>query len=58
MPLISIVDLREWTCRYPIGDPQDHDNFGYCGALKMDMNKVYCEIHHRIAYVPREERYR
>jgi hypothetical protein len=57
-PLISITDLNEHTCRYPIGDPQDWDTFGYCGAPIVDLDKPYCESHRSICYVPREERSR
>lgn len=57
-PLISIVDLHEWTCRYPIGDPQDWDAFGYCGAPIVELDKPYCESHCSICYVQREERSR
>ena len=46
-PLISIIDLHEWTCRYPIGDPQDWDTFGYCRDSKTDVEKPYCEMHRR-----------
>ena len=50
---ISIADLHEFTCRWPIGDPSQPD-FGYCGS-PTEENKPYCPDHCRIAYVQREE---
>jgi len=47
--LIGLLDLRETTCRFPIGDPR-HESFGYCGAPSL-VGKPYCKHHHRIAYV-------
>lgn len=51
--LISISDLNEFTCRYPIGDPLS-PYFGYCGA-PTEENKPYCPGHCRLAYIQREE---
>lgn len=51
---ISIIDLRETTCRFPIGDPRT-DDFGYCGAPSPIGGSPYCEFHHRIVYVPPQQ---
>ena len=49
-PVVSIVDLREGTCRWPIGDPQDEEHFGYCGA-PCELDRPYCGEHCAMAYV-------
>ncbi|CAN1495127.1 GcrA cell cycle regulator [Rhabdaerophilaceae bacterium] len=53
---ISIMELREGLCKWPIGDPMD-GNFAYCGA-DCGAGRVYCEPHSRIAYQPQNERRR
>ncbi|MGL5447418.1 MAG: GcrA family cell cycle regulator, partial [Rhabdaerophilum sp.] len=53
---ISIMELREGLCKWPIGDPMD-GNFAYCGA-DCTASKVYCEAHARIAFQPQNERRR
>lgn len=50
---IGLLDLRETTCRFPIGDPRQ-EGFGYCGEPSPFGGSPYCEFHHRIAYVPRQ----
>ena len=55
-PRVSILQLTDATCRWPIGDPGAAD-FVYCGS----QNKVslpYCPYHARIAYQPLAERRR
>lgn len=52
--LISLSDLREATCRFPIGDPRD-EGFGFCGAPSPLVGSPYCAFHHRIAYVPQQK---
>jgi GcrA cell cycle regulator len=55
-PRVTILELTEATCRWPIGDPGATD-FVYCGS----QNKVslpYCPYHARIAYQPLAERRR
>lgn len=49
--LIGILELREDTCRWPIGDPLDPD-FGFCGAhvpaVPLGQRRPpYCEDHQR-----------
>lgn len=50
---ISILDLRETTCRFPIGDPRK-EGFGYCGAHSPMGGSPYCAFHHSIVYEPRQ----
>lgn len=53
---ISIMELREGVCRWPIGDPLQPD-FAYCGA-DCGSGRTYCEGHARIAFQPQNERRR
>ncbi len=46
---ISVTDLDNHTCRWPIGDPKD-ENFHFCGA-PVRIGQTYCEEHAAIAYV-------
>ena len=46
---LSLVELDNHTCRWPIGDPKD-DNFHFCGR-KIRLGQTYCEEHAAIAYV-------
>lgn len=55
-PRVSITELNESTCRWPVGDPGAED-FGYCGA-KPKTGVVYCPYHARIAYQPLADRRR
>lgn len=43
-PVISLLQLTEHTCRWPLGDPREPD-FGFCGQPPM-AGKQYCERHH------------
>jgi GcrA cell cycle regulator len=53
---ISIMELREGVCRWPLGDPLQTD-FAYCGA-DCGVGKTYCEAHARIAFQPHGDRRR
>lgn len=46
---LSLTDLDNHTCRWPVGDPKD-DNFHFCGK-KVRLGQTYCEEHAAIAYV-------
>lgn len=46
--VISILDLTERTCRWPIGDPKD-PAFGYCGA-QSHPGFPYCAGHVAMAF--------
>ncbi len=45
---LTLLQLNERTCKWPIGDPGDSD-FGFCGAPK-EFSRPYCEAHRRKAY--------
>lgn len=47
--MVSLVDLDNHTCRWPLGDPKD-ENFHFCGR-KVKIGQTYCEEHANIAYV-------
>jgi len=47
--ILSLTELDNHTCRWPIGDPKD-DNFHFCGK-KIRLGQTYCEEHSAIAYV-------
>lgn len=53
---MSILNLTESTCKWPIGDPGRPDFF-FCGR-KSDNGIPYCTYHARIAYQPSAERRR
>lgn len=46
---VSLVELDNHTCRWPIGDPKD-ENFHFCGN-KVRVGQTYCDEHAAIAYV-------
>jgi GcrA cell cycle regulator len=45
---LSLLDLSEQTCKWPIGDPLNPD-FHFCGRMPKD-DHPYCEFHARRAY--------
>ncbi|MEO5807526.1 GcrA family cell cycle regulator [Devosia sp.] len=45
---LSLLQLNEHTCKWPIGDPLTKD-FYFCGQHSND-GKPYCEFHSRRAY--------
>jgi GcrA cell cycle regulator len=53
---LSIFQLTEKTCKWPIGDP-GHDEFHFCGHDSLD-NLPYCEYHAGVAYQAPEPRRR
>lgn len=54
---VTIVDLRESMCRWPIGDPGSAE-FRFCGAAKRVGVGPYCAHHAGIAYQPQHDRRR
>jgi GcrA cell cycle regulator len=54
---VTIMDLRESMCRWPLGDPTNPD-FRYCGARMQIGAGPYCASHARLAYQPAQERRR
>lgn len=47
-PTLTTLRLNAFTCRYPIGDPQD-SAFTYCGRT-CDEESPYCRDHKRLCY--------
>lgn len=46
---VTLMELRESMCRWPIGDPALPD-FRYCGAKKLPGHGPYCACHANIAF--------
>jgi len=56
--MVTIMELKEAMCRWPVGDPTSAD-FRFCGAKKSATGtSPYCPYHSRIAYQPVQERRR
>lgn len=53
---VTIMELREFMCRWPMGDPTRPD-FRFCGGRSI-AGLPYCNHHARIAYQPAAERKR
>lgn len=53
---VTIMDLRESMCRWPMGDPTSPD-FRFCGGRAIT-GLPYCTHHAQIAYQPAAERKR
>ena len=51
---ISLMELTERTCKWPIGDPAT-DDFWFCG-LSVQAGKSYCEAHVSVAFQPMSSR--
>ncbi len=51
---ISLMELTERTCKWPIGDPAT-DDFWFCG-LAVQPGKPYCEAHVGVAFQPMSAR--
>ena len=54
---VTIMELRESMCRWPLGDPASPD-FRYCGADSPIGDGPYCKYHARVAYQPAQDRRR
>ena len=52
---VTIIELKEAMCRWPLGDPTSPD-FRYCGSPTA--SGPYCAHHGRLAYQPAQERRR
>ncbi len=53
---VTIMELKEAMCRWPLGDPATSE-FRYCGG-KSTIGESYCTYHSRIAYQPAQDRRR
>ena len=51
---LSLMELTERTCKWPIGDPATED-FYFCG-LPVQQGKPYCEAHVGVAFQPMSSR--
>ena len=54
---VTIMDLRESMCRWPVGDPTSSE-FRYCGGKASAGEGPYCAFHSRMAYQPMQDRRR
>ena len=54
---VTIMELRESMCRWPVGDPSSAE-FRYCGGKAPIGEGPYCKHHSRMAYQPTQERRR
>ncbi len=52
---VTIMDLRESMCRWPVGDPSSTE-FRYCGGKAPIGEGPYCKVHSRMAYQPAQDR--
>ncbi len=50
MRRVRFEDIREFACRWPLGDPRSGD-FAYCGLTPAE-GQSYCAGHCRMAYRP------
>lgn len=53
---LSLIELSEKTCKWPIGDPL-HEDFHFCGNDTGETGP-YCTYHSRLAFQPPAERRR
>lgn len=51
---LTLMELTERTCKWPIGDPAT-DDFWFCG-LSAQPGKPYCEAHVGVAFQPMSAR--
>ncbi|MEN3794509.1 GcrA family cell cycle regulator [Fulvimarina sp. MAC3] len=51
---LTLVQLTERTCKWPVGDPM-HDDFHFCGNSSRD-SSPYCEFHAKLAFQAVERR--
>jgi GcrA cell cycle regulator len=54
---VTISELRESMCHWPIGDPAQSE-FRFCGAKKLSSQGPYCACHAGIAYQIQHDRRR
>ncbi|SFD52955.1 GcrA family cell cycle regulator [Roseivivax sediminis] len=51
---LTLMELTERTCKWPVGDPATED-FWFCG-LPVKQGKPYCEAHVGVAFQPMSSR--
>ena len=52
---VTIMELRDSMCRWPVGDPSSAE-FRYCGGKAPIGEGPYCSFHSRMAYQPSQDR--
>jgi GcrA cell cycle regulator len=52
---VTIDQLTTTTCRWPLGNMEDHPPYFYCGDPKL-VGGPYCEHHCRLAYQTAQQR--
>ena len=57
-PHVTIIDLKESMCKWPLGDPGDLETFRYCGSPRANTatSGPYCAHHAKLAYNPQPAR--
>jgi hypothetical protein len=48
---VRLAELRTSMCRWPIGDPQQHEVFRFCGS-NCQSGDSYCADHKKMAFAP------
>ena len=51
---LTLMELTERTCKWPVGDPAT-DDFWFCGHAT-ETGKPYCEAHNAVAFQPMSSR--
>lgn len=54
---VTLMELRESMCRWPMGDPTTPE-FRFCGGKSPVGGGPYCAYHARVAYQPAQDRRR
>jgi GcrA cell cycle regulator len=54
---VTLMELRESMCRWPMGDPTSPE-FRFCGGKSKIGGGPYCAYHARVAYQPAQDRRR
>lgn len=54
---VTLMELRESMCRWPMGDPTTAE-FRFCGGKAAVGGGPYCAYHARVAYQPAQDRRR
>lgn len=54
---VTLMELRESMCRWPMGDPTSPE-FRFCGARSPIGGGPYCAHHAQVAYQPAQDRRR
>lgn len=54
---VALAAVPRGGCRWPLGEINDQEGFGFCGAPAVLIEKCgsYCERHHAVAYLRRGE---